>query len=308
MTADKPKVSIIIPSFNRRTYLCKTLPSYLAQEHVSEIIIVDDGSTDDYSDLVDHFALESTKRATSLVCLRHEQRKGAPAARNSGIEASTGDLLLFSDDDVVLSGDFVSKAAAKIFTSDADIVGARLISVADHRSIGRIESYYTTRTEVFNRLTLSGRYFVDTGQDVEVPFVSAVGVWKRWIFDKGVRFDETYGGNGYREETSAQVDASMLGARIIFVPKLVAWHIRAERTGGQWRGSVVWWYIWAIRNNIKFLRKNYAYLKCRWDLKHPWWISLLAFSLRVASVLVPEPTKRILRRVFEVMRWEQRRN
>lgn len=304
----KPTISVIIPSFNRQKYLQKVLPSYLAQEYVCEVIIVDDGSTEDYSEFVDHFTLEAKKRDVDLIYLRHKQRKGAPIARNSGIEASRGDLLLFSDDDVVLSSDFLSKAVVKMLTSDADIVGGRLIPVADYRSIGRVEPYYNTRREVFNWLTLRGQYFVNTGHDVEVPFVSAVGVWKKWIFEKGVRFDETYSGNGYREETSAQVDASKLGAQIIFVPELVAWHIRAERTGGQWRSSALWWYTWAIRNNIKFLRKNYPYLKYKWGLKHPWWISLLAFSFRETSVLLPEPAKRVLRGLFEVMRSKKRKD
>ena len=308
MTIEKPKVSVIIPSFNRKRYLQQVLPFYLAQEYIYEIIIVDDGSTQDYSDLVDCFSLEAKKQGVDLVYLRHKQRKGAPSARNSGIEVSRGNLFLFSDDDIVLSSNFVSKAVTKILTSDVDIVGSRVIPVTDYHSIGRVDPYYKISGEVFDWLTLRGRYFIDTGHDVELPFVTAVGMWKKWIFEKGARFDETYGGNGYREETSAQVDASRLGARILFMPELIAWHIRTERIGGQWRGSALWWYMWAIRNNYKFLRKNYSYLKQKWGLKYPWWISFLAFSFRETSVLLPEPAKQVLRRLFEVMKSKQRKN
>ena len=304
----KPMVSVIIPSFNRKKYLGYVLPSYLAQEYVCEVIIVDDGSTEDYSKLIEHATLEAKKRGVEIIYLRHEQRRGAPAGRNSGIEASKGNLLLFSDDDVVLSDNFVSKAVTKMLASGADIVGSRIIPVADYRHVGRIPPCYNTKKEVFDWLTLRGHFFANPGRDVEVPFVSAVSMWKKWIFDRGTKFDEAYGGNGYREETSAQIDASKLGAKIMFMPKLVAWHIRMERAGGQWRGSTLWWYIWAIRNNLKFLRKNYQYLKHRWGLKYPWWISFLSFSFRETSVLLPEPAKQVLRKLFEVMKSKQRKN
>lgn len=298
----EPKVSVIIPSFNRKRYLWKTLPSYLIQEYVHEVIIVNDGSTEDYSELINYFTLEAKKRDINLICFKHKQREGAPAARNSGIKVSRSGLLLFSDDDVVLSSNFISKAVEKMLKLEVNIVGGRVIPVNDYHSIGKINHYHNVQKKVFDWLTLRGYYFVNTGHDIELPFVSAVSLWKRWIFDKGVRFDETYRGNGYREETSAQVEASKLGARIIFVPEMVSWHIRTERTGGQWRKSVLWWYSWAVRNNLRFLKKNYSYLRRRWDLKYPWWISFLAFSLRETSVLLPKPIKRVLRRLFRLIK------
>lgn len=291
-------VSIVIPTFNRKAYLQRTLPSYLSQRMVREVIIVDDGSTEDYSDVLDQFAPIATEREIALLYLRHAQRRGAPSARNSGIRLSSGSLILFSDDDVILDEEFVSKAAKKLSGSEIDIVGGRVVPVPSHETIGEIDLSYGKRKKLFEWATLRGQFFVDTGQDIDVPFVSAVGLWKRWIFDKGVIFDETYRGNGYREETSAQIEASRIGARIVFSPELVAWHIRTERTGGQWRGSVLWWYMWAVRNNTRFLRKNYRYIRQKWNLRYPMWLLVIVFSCRILSVLIPTQIRRGLRKLI----------
>jgi glycosyltransferase involved in cell wall biosynthesis len=294
----EPKVSIIIPTFNRKRYLQKVLPSYLAQEYVYEIIILDDGSTEDYSNVLDQFAPIAAERGIVLLYSRHPERRGAPSARNSAIRLSSGNLLLFSDDDVILDEEFVRKAAEKLSGSEGDIVGGRVVPVVSSEAIGRIEPSCDKRKNLFEWATLRGQFFVDTGRDVNVPFVSAVGLWKRWVFDKGVLFDETYGGNGYREETSAQIEASRIGARIVFSPELVAWHIRTERTGGQWRGSALWWYIWAVRNNTRFLRKNYRYIKGKWHLRYPMFLSLMLFACRITSVLVPAKVRRGVRKLI----------
>jgi glycosyltransferase involved in cell wall biosynthesis len=293
----EPKVSIIIPSYNRKKYLQYVLPSYINQEFVKEIILIDDGSSENYSEIVEQFTVEAKKVGTEFIYIRHKQRKGAPAARNSGVKVINSELVLFSDDDVILSNSFVSKAIQKMIALRADIVGARLIPINTY-DVRLIDPYFNTRKILFNYLTLTGHYYVNPGTDVEVPFVSAVGLWRKWIFDEGVRFDESYAGNGYREETSAQVEASKLGARIFFVPDLLAWHIRTERMGGQWRGSKFWWYSWSIKNNMKFLRKYYSYLKRKWNLKYPWWISFLIFSLRQLSVFIPDSIKLLLRKLL----------
>ena len=85
-------VSIIIPTYNRWSYLQMTIDSVLAQTYPHiEIIVVDDGSTD--------LTAEGLNRYGSRIRVIHQANQGGTAARNTGINAATGDYLTFLDHD-----------------------------------------------------------------------------------------------------------------------------------------------------------------------------------------------------------------
>lgn len=97
------KFSIIIPVYNVKDYLEKCIDSVLAQDlKDSEIILVDDGSTDgESSTICDRYA---TVYPEQIVVI-HQENGGLGAARNTGIERAAGDYLLFLDsDDYLLPG------------------------------------------------------------------------------------------------------------------------------------------------------------------------------------------------------------
>ena len=88
----KPLVSVIIPTFNRRWILKEAIDSVLAQDFTDfELIVVDDGSTDDTGQLLDSYGQD-------LTVLRQPNR-GVSAARNLGIGAAAGQLIAFLDSD-----------------------------------------------------------------------------------------------------------------------------------------------------------------------------------------------------------------
>jgi glycosyltransferase involved in cell wall biosynthesis len=89
-------VSIIVPVFNRRSAIREALESILKQTYEHwEALVVDDGSTDGTAQVVEEYS-----RADSRVrLLRHGQRKGAQAARNTGIRDAQGEWIAFLDSD-----------------------------------------------------------------------------------------------------------------------------------------------------------------------------------------------------------------
>ncbi len=88
---DMPTVSVVIPSYNRACLLKEAIDSVLAQDFVDfEIIVVDDGSTDDTPEILDSY--------TSIRVVRQAHR-GVSAARNAGIARTTGQLIAFLDSD-----------------------------------------------------------------------------------------------------------------------------------------------------------------------------------------------------------------
>ena len=91
---DIPRVSVIIPTYNRAGVVSGAIRSMLGQTLSEiEVIVVDDGSSDHTPEVVASF------RDGRVRYLRHETNKGVAAARNSGIRAARGEFLAFLDDD-----------------------------------------------------------------------------------------------------------------------------------------------------------------------------------------------------------------
>jgi glycosyltransferase involved in cell wall biosynthesis len=89
-----PLVSVIIPTHNCAERLPKAIESVLSQTYQQiETIIVDDGSTDDTQTILRKYCNQH------IHCLQHEYRRGAAAARNSGIRAAKGEMIAFLDAD-----------------------------------------------------------------------------------------------------------------------------------------------------------------------------------------------------------------
>lgn len=94
MKENNPKVSVIIPTYNRAHLIGRAIQSVLNQSYRDfEIIVVDDGSSDNIGEVVKSFNDERIRY------IRHKENKGAAAARNTGIEAARGEFIAFQDSD-----------------------------------------------------------------------------------------------------------------------------------------------------------------------------------------------------------------
>lgn len=98
-----PKFSIIIPVYNASKYLQECLDSVLSQTIDDyEVIIVDDGSTDDSARIIDEYASKDNR-----LTIRHKANGGVSTARNMGIEMAKGDYLCFVDADDVIASNYL---------------------------------------------------------------------------------------------------------------------------------------------------------------------------------------------------------
>ena len=101
----QPLVSVIVPIYNVGGYLKRAVHSILEQSYENlEVILVDDGSTDGCSEIVDEFA-----RVDKRVVAIHQKNAGQSSARNAGIEIARGEFLSFVDGDDEIREDFVEK-------------------------------------------------------------------------------------------------------------------------------------------------------------------------------------------------------
>jgi glycosyltransferase involved in cell wall biosynthesis len=133
-----PSVSIIIPTYNRAAYVGDAIESCLQHGDASfeaEVVVVDDGSTDDTAAVLTAF--EGRIRVIALVA-----NQGRNKARNTGLANATGRYVKFLDSDDVLETGSLRVEAAAAMQSNADIVIAGWRTVGSGRA-GRVESITT---------------------------------------------------------------------------------------------------------------------------------------------------------------------
>ncbi len=116
------KISIVIPTCNRKESLAETLTSIYRQSYPKEwieVIVVDDGSDVDLTGLVDEFKVKGLN-----IKYVKQKKRGPAAARNLGIKISQAPLIGFTDDDCILDNNWVEGMVKTHFeNTDVDIVG-----------------------------------------------------------------------------------------------------------------------------------------------------------------------------------------
>ena len=171
------KVSVIIPAYNVGPYIEKCIRSIQHQTYGNiEIIIIDDGSTDETPKILDDLQ-ENDKR----ICVIHKENEGVSTARNIGIERSNGYYIMFVDGDDYIEEDCISYFVKLIKKDDCDMAISR--------------NMYT----IFNqKQVLKDTYqLLDSMQVVEEIYLAKIreAVWnklykKSFLIEHNVQFDK----------------------------------------------------------------------------------------------------------------------
>ena len=110
-------ISIIVPVYNVESYIAKCIDSILLQTYKDiEVVLIDDGSTDNSGAICDRYALSDNR-----VRVFHSENNGLSAARNLGISESKGDYIGFVDSDDWIEPNMYELMLNKIQESAADI-------------------------------------------------------------------------------------------------------------------------------------------------------------------------------------------
>ncbi len=124
-----PTLSVVIPTHNRRERLHRVLTGLAAQDHVGrfETVVVSDGSTDG----TDEYLVSDD--VPIAIVVRCQANAGPAMARNNGVEAASGELVLFLDDDVVPEPCLVREhVAAHVRLGDRAVVIGPMLDPPDH--------------------------------------------------------------------------------------------------------------------------------------------------------------------------------
>ena len=116
-----PLVSIVIPNHNSGLLLQRCLASVESQvtDHSFEVIVVDDGSDDESASCTGHFA---------GVALIQQSQRGAAAARNRGVRAARGDVVLFLDSDCQATPEWLNEISSPLIVGNARVTVGRFTS------------------------------------------------------------------------------------------------------------------------------------------------------------------------------------
>lgn len=114
----QPRVSIVIPVYNAEKYLAGCIESAVNQTYKeTEIILVDDSSTDSGFEICKKWAEKDNR-----IKVIHKTNEGAGLARNAGLDAATGDYVLFVDSDDYILPETVQKCVDAAIRDDSEIV------------------------------------------------------------------------------------------------------------------------------------------------------------------------------------------
>ena len=260
------QISIIIPTYNRAEILKKVLPSYFTQKHLVEIIIVDDGSTDETEVLIKTFQ----KQHPNLKYVKHKNNKGLPSARNTGIKHAAGDYVLFGEDDVVFDPGYAEQLSKCLERHPkAGAAAGRIIYLkSDENQNDALKRTKNKKGPLIDKHMLAPKFDVDITEDTLMPYVHACALVKKDVFDK-VLFDEEYKVNAAREETDFFINVNKAAYEVYLCPHTTCFHLpRTKSGGGSWETGIFKYQWRMIKNNYRFIKKHYVFLKKNPGLKN----------------------------------------
>jgi glycosyltransferase involved in cell wall biosynthesis len=262
-------VTIVMPTYNRLRALEAVWPSYLRQEQLSEIVVVDDGCTDGTGDMVTRWGKGSR---TPVRVIRNEKQLGQPTARRIGLASVKTEWVLFGEDDVWLDDGYCRALLEDAARLSASVIAGRIVTarVPGEFSEALLVDPATPTADasrVFDLHAMDADFAARTASPVSAPFLHSIALIRRDVFDR-VSFDSWYAGNGWREETDFYLSANSIGDQAWFTPNAVCYHLRGPicSSGGQRVNRLFYEYL-AWRNTRHLVSKHWNYLNARYGMR-----------------------------------------
>jgi len=237
-----PQISVVIPTYNRIDTLQHVIPSLLRQDLRAdryEIVVADSNSNDGTREYLAGIAREYPR-------VRHVPGPytGRAQARNAGIEAARGAIVMFTDADIIASADLVSRHLAHHEARERIAVVGMELQVGSYEEYERLFARPDERRPLHpsSRKRLSWLYFL-TGN------ASA----RRSDLDRAGRFDENFTGYGH-EDLELGYRLEKAGVRIVYDPLAIDYHWHPVPYAEQKEKMKL-----AGRSTVRFFRKHPAF-------------------------------------------------
>jgi len=199
-----PPISVIVPIYNVSNYLKKCVDSILNQTFKDfEVILVDDGSTDDSGNICNEYA---SKYKDKIKVIHQQNSKGAGGPRNAGIEVAEGKYLLFIDGDDYISPNTIDSAYKAIMLHNADIVVFGMNMVDENKKI--------LKTIIDHQPFNIPLNFKDTPGIILIEPSASNKIYKKTLFiENNIKFPQ----NTWYEDLATTTRLYTVAARIAFI-------------------------------------------------------------------------------------------
>lgn len=212
MNLFNPLISVIVPVYNVQEYLVQCVESLVHQTYNNiEILLVDDGSTDDSGLICDKYADEYEN-----IYVYHKTNGGLSSARNYGIDKANGEYLSFIDSDDFVDTDLYRILINAINDNSADVV------------IFGFCNYYSKEKIVKMNLkenSITTYYGLDANLRLYTDFSSCNKLYRKGVFDN-IRFPE---GKLYEDARTTYRIAEIINSLIV-IPEYI-YYYRQRETG-----------------------------------------------------------------------------
>ena len=198
MIGNNVKLSIIVPIYNVAPYLKKCVDSLLQQDISDyEIILVDDGSTDNSGAIADEliaYPQPLPKRRGVLMKVIHQENEGLSAARNTGIAAARGEYVMFVDSDDYLKPNVLGILMEQIARDKLDVLRFRYQNVRENGEIFVPHEGMKVDYNDYSRVPTDGLSFLNERMGIQcyaVQFILRRDSVLQEQFTVGIYFEDT---------------------------------------------------------------------------------------------------------------------
>ncbi|KKC27225.1 hypothetical protein WP12_04465 [Sphingomonas sp. SRS2] len=250
-------LTFVICTKDRREPLLRCLGSIVtaalrSPQMATEIVVVDNGSTDDTARAVGEFMSVADVPTQML----YERTPGLAAARNSGIAAARGRLIAFTDDDCIVKPDYVADLATHWSKAPFDILRGGRVELGDTRDLP-----FTIKTSDHVERYSAG--------DFPGGFLHGCNfVTSRRVLDMVGGFDQRFGAGAdlkSAEDTDFLLRGFFAGFPVQYVPNMAIQHFHGRRSASQIEPVILGY---SFGNGAIFAKH---WRRAPWLLKFPYW-------------------------------------
>jgi len=254
----KPYISIVIPTFNRSTKLSRCLNSLFNQTYPKdryEIIIINDGSTDDTENILKEFK----KKATCSFSWFSQKNQGIASATNAGVLKSKGEIICFTGDDCIAEKDWIENLV-KGFVDDK--VGAVGGNVVGYQAITPIQQY-AEDAQIVNQ----ERFMIKN------KLITGSAAYRRQILTDIQGFDNHLNAC---VDVDVSIKTQLLGYTLNYMPEAIVYHDHPATIKNLFSQQ--------YRNGIGFVRLHQKY-----NIKYNLAYNTIIFGFRILVIILYYP-------------------